>query len=132
MEKTALKCKFHALFMLPSFERVDHGSFMHGGVINNVLGSQATNSDQVYVLSLPSFRWFRANYTAAHSRGGHTCHIKNSQMIMIGGQDPTSCVNWLGDVDGQQLPAEPWLQGIGVFDMNALRFQDSYQAKARA
>ncbi|MCJ1268773.1 hypothetical protein MMC22_008661 [Lobaria immixta] len=107
--------------------------FMHGGVINNVVGSQAANSDQVYILSLPSFRWFRANYTSAHSRGGHTCHIKNSQMIMIGGQDPTHSVNWLGDADGpKDLFADPWLQGIGVFDMKALRFQDSYQAKARA
>ena len=105
---------------------------MHGGVINNVLGLQASNSDQVYILSLPSFRWFRANYTSAHSRGGHTCHIKNSQMIMIGGQDPTYSQSWLGDVDSQHSPADPWLQGIGVFDMNALRFKDSYQAKAGA
>ena len=105
---------------------------MHGGVINNVFGSQASNSDQVYILSLPSFRWFRANYTSAYSRGGHTCHVTKSQMIMIGGEDPTHCSRFLGDGDAIDAPADPWLQGIGVFDMNALRFKDSYQADARA
>lgn len=107
--------------------------FLHGGVVNNVLGSQATNSDQVYILSLPSFRWFRANYAPTYSRGGHTCHATNSsQIVMIGGQDPTHCSKFLGDGDSTQAPADPWSQGIGVFDMTTLRFKDSYQAKAKA
>ncbi|MCJ1268935.1 hypothetical protein MMC22_008823 [Lobaria immixta] len=113
-------------------EKVSFEIFMHGGVINNVFGSQASHSDQVYILSLPSFRWFRANYTSAYSRSGHTCHVTNSQMIMIGGQDPTYCSQFQGDGDATQAPADPWLKGIGVFDMNALRFKDSYQADARA
>ncbi|MCJ1461497.1 hypothetical protein MMC07_000094 [Pseudocyphellaria aurata] len=101
--------------------------FVHGGVINNVFGPLSSNSDQVYVLSLPSFRWFRANYTSASSRAGHTCHITNNQLIMIGGGDPT---HW--DADDFNASADPWASGIGVFDLKALRFKDSYQAKANA
>lgn len=127
-----MKCKPYALDELRIASGIDPGSFMHGGVINNVFGSQASNSDQVYMLSIPSFRWFRANYTSAHSRGGHTCHIKNSQIIMIGGQDPTYCKDFLGDGKLLQAPADPWPHGIGVFDTKALRFKDSYEAKTRA
>lgn len=108
-----------------------NGRFIHGGVINNVLGPQTANSDQVYILSLPSFRWFRANYTSANPRGGHTCHATNSsQMILIGGSDPTHSTSFLGDGDVQNAPSDPWTQGIGVFDMTALTFKASYQAKA--
>lgn len=92
-----------------------------------MFGSQASDSDQVYVLSLPSFRWFHANYTSAHSRAGHTCHITNSQIIMIGGEDPA---HW--DESDSKTLADPWLQGIGVFDIKSLRFKNSYQAKANA
>lgn len=125
--------------------------FIHGGVVNDLLGSQASNSDQVYILSLPAFRWFRANYTASHSRGGytshsrgghtshsrggHTCHATNSsQIVMIGGQNPSYSQNILGDGDGSpiQAPPDPWNQGIGVFDMTTLSFKDSYKANAKA
>lgn len=107
--------------------------FIHGGVINGILGPQAANSDQVYVLSLPSFQWFRASYTSVNPRGGHTCQATNSgQMIIIGGVDPTYSRDFLGDGDALNAPPDPWPQGIGVFDMTALKFKDSYQAKAGA
>ena len=100
--------------------------FVHGGVIDNVdvlnpqSSIQASNSDQMYILSLPSFRWFLGANTSIDSRSFHTCHATNSsQMIMIGGTDPT----YLKKKD-------PWPQGIGVFDMTALKFKDSYEAKA--
>ncbi|MCJ1424672.1 hypothetical protein MMC29_002560, partial [Sticta canariensis] len=101
--------------------------FIHGGFVNNVFDAPASNSDQVYILSIPSFRWFQANYTSTDSRAGHTCHIKNSQIIMIGGQNPTY---W--NQPEKEKSADRWLQGIGVFDIKSLRFKDSYQAKATA
>ncbi|MCJ1426962.1 hypothetical protein MMC29_004865 [Sticta canariensis] len=97
--------------------------FLHGGFVNNAYDAQAPTSSQIYILSIPSFRWFQANYTSTDSRAGHTCHIKNNQIIMIGGQNPAY---W------NKLNEDPWLQGIGVFDMKSLRFKDSYQAKADA
>ncbi|MCJ1427876.1 hypothetical protein MMC29_005782 [Sticta canariensis] len=101
--------------------------FLHGGVVNNVFNAPAPNSDQVYILSIPLFRWFKANNTSIDSRAGHTCHIKNNQIIMIGGQNPI-----YKDQDDNEKSADPWLQGIGVFDIKSLRFKDSYQAKANA
>ncbi|MCJ1468625.1 hypothetical protein MMC07_007254 [Pseudocyphellaria aurata] len=101
--------------------------FIHGGVINNVYGSLAPNSDQIYVLSLPSFRWFRASNASAYSRSAHTCHISNNQMILIGGINPSY---W--DENDATVPAEPWRQAIGVIDLGSWRYKDSYQAKANA
>ncbi|MCJ1467511.1 hypothetical protein MMC07_006136 [Pseudocyphellaria aurata] len=101
--------------------------FLHGGKIKNEEGSQASNSDQIYVLSLPSFQWFLASDASAYSRAAHRCHISNNQMIMIGGINPS---HWNeNDLDA---PAEPWLQAIGVFDLGSWRYKDSYQANANA
>ena len=48
-------------------------------------------------------------------------------MVVIGGLDPT-----VGDVDPWtwNSPPDPWPQGIGVFDLTALQWKDSYEAKA--
>ena len=81
----------------------------------------------MYILSLPSFRWFQANYTPTFPRALHRCEATNSnQMILIGGLDPTYSVRILGDSPQK----DPWPQGIGVFDMTALEFKTSYQANA--
>lgn len=113
--------------------RVDYGRFIHGGAINGILGPQTANSDQVYVLSLPSFQWFRASYTSVNPRVGHTCQATASgQMIIIGGVDPTYSHRYVGEADASNFPPDPWPQGVGVFDMTALKFKDSYQAKAGA
>ena len=114
--------------MLYSSEKLTvYHRFVHGGVINDVYGSQTENSDQMYILSIPSFRWFHANYTSTYSRAGHSCQATNSsQMILIGGLDPTYSVHIVGDSPQK----DPWRQGIGVFDMTALEFKNSYQANA--
>lgn len=104
-----------------------YNRFIYGGVVNDVVGSKNVNSGQVYILSLPSFRWFLANYTTTSSRAAHTCHATNSsQMIIIGGMDPTYSLDTLRNNDEK----DPWTQGIGVFNMTALQFKDSYQANA--
>lgn len=51
-------------------------------------------------------------------------------MIMIGGSDPRYSRDFVEDIDYHNAPSDPWPQGIGVFDMTALKFKDSYQAKA--
>lgn len=85
----------------------------------------------MYILSIPAFRWFLAKYTPSIPRGGHTCHGTNTnQMILIGGVDPRNQTFELEDGDYGDDPKDPWAQGIGVFDMTALEFKASYQAKA--
>lgn len=96
------------------------------------VGPKAENSDQVYILSIPAFQWFQANYPPAHSRAIHTCHsTKTNQMIIIGGVDPTHDITWVGDADWEDEPRDPWAEGIGVFDMTALKFKDSYEANTK-
>ena len=65
-------------------------SFIHGGVLNNVMGSSNVGADEIYILSLPSFQWFKVNYPSSSPRAGHSCITTGtSQMIIIGGLNPT-------------------------------------------
>ena len=52
-------------------------------------------------------------------------------MIIIGGVDPTNDTIFSGSADSGTEPMDPWPEGIGIFDMTALKFKDSYEAKAK-
>ena len=80
--------------------------------------------DEVYVLSLPAFRWFKADYPAQHPRFRHSCNVVgNRQMLSIGGQDPTNIYN-------NTFTADPFLQGLGIFDLTTMQWSDQYNADA--
>lgn len=82
------------------------------------------NLDEVYVLSLPAFRWFKADYPAQHPRFRHSCNVVgNRQMLSVGGQDPTNIYN-------NTFTADPFLQGLGIFDLTTMHWSDQYNAKA--
>ncbi|KAJ6120146.1 hypothetical protein N7523_004426 [Penicillium sp. IBT 18751x] len=90
-----------------------HNIYIYGGC--NGYEYDSTPSDDVYILSLPSFKWIQAfNGTTIHGRSGHRCiKVYPNQMLAIGGLhvDPTNCV------DG----------GVVVnFDLNTLAFQSTY------
>ena len=92
--------------------------------MDGVRGPGNLAADQVYVLTLPGFRWFRANYTSVSPRAQHTCHAAtSSQMIIIGGFNPVTVLSWDNTTD-------PWTQQIGIFDMTALQWKDAYQSNA--
>lgn len=90
-----------------------HNIYIYGGY--NGLEYDSNPSDDVYVLSLPSFEWMKAyNGTSTHSRSGHRCiKIYPDQMLAIGGQhvDSTKC-----------------LEGglFAKFNLNNLVFENSY------
>lgn len=97
--------------------------FIHGGrsIAKN---DSAPPCDELFILSLPAFRWFRASYsTSFFPRSSHTCHAAKStnQMLMIGG---------LGHNDSDMTYADPTNHGIAIFDMTKLAFKNSYQANA--
>ena len=101
--------------------------FMFGGAVNSTF-DLATPDDEgytdVYLLSLPAFRWFKANATTEVRRACHTCSvIGERQMISIGGWLPSSR-------SGMGQESDPWSSGIGVFDMTLSRWQDHYDAGA--
>ena len=121
---------------------------MYGGFNNpgggELLPSQITenrNLDQVYVLSLPAFAWFRADYPPSNPRYYHTlafsdfCHdsrlltftrcevVGNRQMLSIGGVNPL-------DVNSKTMSSDTATQGLQIFDMTAMKWSNKYDAKA--
>ena len=110
--------------------------FIYGGHDDNLFEADSTapsESEQeaqtifnlVYVLSLPGFVWFKSNDTSAQSRTGHTCElIGNRQMVSVGGINPA-----LG-LDGGLGNADPWPQGLGIFDVVELEWTNAYNAMA--
>ena len=79
--------------------------------------------DEVYILTLPAFVWFKANYTSVDPRIYHTCHVVGCQMLSIGGLNPSidKLPNAMNDTD-------LFWEGIKVFDMTALKWTNYYNA----
>ena len=104
---------------------------MYGGNANpNMTGNMTTAQisqfnafDEIYVLSLPAFAWFKADYTAIQSRQKHTCEVFGRQMLSIGGYSTTD--NNLG-----YSSTDRFSQGLGIFDLTAMQWSDSYDANA--
>lgn len=88
-----------------------HNIYIYGGYSGLVYDENA--SDDVYILSLPSFKWIKAySGTNTHGRVGHRCiKVYPDQMLALGGMhiDPTHCLE-----DGV----------IVNFNLNSLRFED--------
>ncbi|CAG8369309.1 unnamed protein product [Penicillium salamii] len=90
-----------------------HNIYIYGGY--DGLKKTANPSDDVYILSLPSFKWIKAySGTSTHSRRGHRClKIYPDQMLAVGGLhvDESRCLEGGVIVD---------------FNLNTLKFQDEY------
>lgn len=77
----------------------------------------------MYVLSLPAFTWTKVDNGTQAPRTEHECvTVAKRQMLTIGGAEEFG--NW-------QL-ADPYPQGLGIFDMAELQWKDSYDADAAA
>lgn len=84
--------------------------------------------DEVFVLSLPSFHWFKANYDSIYPRHGLTCeHVGGGQVLSIGGID-TSKVGTTSAYNGPFSTIDPFDQGLSIFDLSTLGFASSYTA----
>jgi hypothetical protein len=107
-------------------------SFIYAGAESSMLGNNPVTAedledallfDEVYVLSIPAFTWFKADYPAQVSRGGHTCQVVgNRQMLSFGGVDPRSPA---GDYSGDLFTV-----GIGIFDLTEMAWSSQYDAGA--
>ena len=86
--------------------------YIYGGY--DGLNSVDAPSDDVWILSIPSFTWIKAySGNQAHGRSAHKCVTPYpDQMLVIGGvhQSQATCVENI----------------IQVFNLNTLEFQDSY------
>ena len=87
--------------------------YIYGGY--DGLNSADEPSDDVWILSLPTFQWVKAySGTTSHGRSGHRCLAPYpDQMFVVGGvhQNQANCVE--GGI-------------VQVFNLNTLEFQDKY------
>jgi len=92
--------------------------FLFGGINQR---DMFTYND-AYILSLPGFVWTKLPDPPAGPRAEQTCvAVGNRQVLSIGGTNPNS-KQW---TDPDAAP-----NGLLVFDMTAMKWTDSYDAKA--
>ena len=105
--------------------------FMYGGHLDLTGGNltphlldENKDLDAVYVLSLPAFTWFRADYPPVNPRFSHTCHVVgNRQMLSIGGVNPL-------DANGAKTSQDTATHGLQIFDLTEMKWSDRYDANA--
>lgn len=112
----------------------DNGTFeifIYGGHVaspsmaqfSNTTQQQAINQgmDELYVLSIPAFHWIKADYPSTWPRVGHACAAPGRQMFIVGGMNPAS-----PNFSALHTTKDPWLNGIGVFDLTLLQWRSFY------
>lgn len=96
------------------------------------LGRAAVPFDAVYILSLPGFHWFKADYEAANPRHALSCNaVGGGQVLAIGGVNTTQ-VGPADFYDAVFNTQDQFTQGLAIFNMSALRWESSYVAKPPA
>lgn len=98
----------------PASDSSSFNIYIYGGY--DGVNAESTPSDDVYILSVPSFTWIKAySGQAVHGRSGHKClKVYPDKMFVLGGifqNNPAVCL------DGGF---------IQVFNLNTLEFQDTY------
>ncbi|KAI3528019.1 kelch repeat protein [Colletotrichum filicis] len=92
--------------------------FVFGGT-NSETGS---TYDDVFVLSLPGFFWNQVAYESKNPRRNHCCAlVGRRQMLSVGGADGKT----------GYTSADPWPQGLGLFDMTDWKWKTDYDADAK-
>ena len=82
--------------------------------------------DEVYVLFLPSFVWFKANYTSSDPRIQYTCNIVGKrQMLSIGGLNPSAA-----SLSAAYNDTDPYWEGMKVFDLTNMQWTNYFNANA--
>jgi hypothetical protein len=106
-----------------------HCRYVFGGSTNQTFDIPHADDAgylDVFILSMPSFVWFKAGATTQARRSNHYCQlIGQGQMIAIGGRDPSqngSTSYWNG--------VDPWVRGMNIFDMNSLTWTGAYNPAA--
>ncbi|KAI9840369.1 MAG: hypothetical protein M1837_001670 [Sclerophora amabilis] len=96
-------------------DKSSHNIYIYGG--HDGYDEFAPPSDDVYILSIPSFIWIKAvNGTSAHGRRSHKCaKVYPDQMLVVGGAPQT--VDEFICLDGGM---------VQIFNLNTLQWQDKY------
>lgn len=76
---------------------------------------QQTQYSDMYILSIPSFTWVevpQGGDNKPSGRSGHTCHLRDGQLVLVGGYTGTGCDS----------------PGIYVFNATSLEWTSSFKA----
>ena len=136
LQTAPTKCKsvYAQIYMIVCAKRLV--SFVYAGY-GNIPGSGAGSIqfDTINILTLPAFHWIKVPYNPENPRFGLTCeHVGGSQILTIGGIDsnipiganlPTSTI-----IEASFSSPDPFAQGLNIFDMTSLTFQNQYTAGA--
>ncbi|KAI1383143.1 uncharacterized protein F4822DRAFT_93907 [Hypoxylon trugodes] len=96
--------------------------YIYGGNSDQIEGT----SPDVHVLSLPGFIFFDAG-SLGTPRADHACAVVGKgkrQMLSYGG------VNGGPGLRNPTTTADPWKQGLGIYDMSEMKWTDSYDPDA--
>ncbi|KJK61802.1 Kelch motif [Aspergillus parasiticus SU-1] len=106
----------------PAQDLSSYSIYVFGGMANTT----ALSDGNVYVLSVPSFRWIRV--TDDNSiRIKHKCvRPQNNTMIVVGGNIPVT--NGEYDPLPQNCDSATFANGIGIFDLHSLSWMSNYNA----
>lgn len=103
---------------------------MYGGINPNNL----TIYDDIYVLSLPSFKWIQVYGPGESPRWGHTCHfVGNRQMLTVGGAHDSSIYNietTAATINTSTLTCDWEYKGVAIYDMTKLIWGSVFDAYA--
>ncbi|KAE9577418.1 hypothetical protein CGMCC3_g6564 [Colletotrichum fructicola] len=94
--------------------------FIYGGWSSN----QDVFSD-VYVLSVPGFRFFKAGDSSTPRYDQACVVVGRRQMLSIGGLSTLDYIQ-------RWTQPDPWPYGLGVFDLTEMRWKDGYSADEAA
>lgn len=100
--------------------------FVFGGTTGIEYGPSNVDFHQVYILTLPAFRWIRATNSSTISRTAPRCLVNgNRQMLAIGGDDTTAATVGFG-----YPVVDPCPYGLGIFAITPLEWTHMYGAAA--
>ena len=102
-------------------DQSSHSIYVFGGWGNSFGGSDGN----VYVLSIPSFRWIRVNEDS-NRRSRHSCNLLgNHTMLVVGGVQPIG--QQVVPPDATGCDSSPmFAQGLGMFSLNNHTWASNY------
>ena len=102
-------------------DQSSHSIYVFGGWGNSFGGSDGN----VYVLSIPSFRWIRVNEDS-NRRWRHSCNLLGKHtMLVVGGVQPIG--EQVMPLDATGCDTSPmFAQGLGMFSLNSHTWATNY------
>ena len=104
-------------------------SFVYGGW-GGIYGPSAVQFDTISILTIPEFHWVSVPYYPRAPRIAHTCHgVGGGQVLVVGGLDSSYDDSTGGGFRGTwNKSRDPFSQGLGVYNMTSLSWQDLYSS----